>query len=227
MQHFKLAGSPFRHSEEAWILWVESISESSPPPDENHNDEKIPDHPFNFRSLSVSLPAGIVPGDRTGYYYLPSSAGGSATQFIKIEVVEEDIFRVSAIPGKEFPQRTSLSVLPRTGGTFSFTVTQSSGAVEISTSSITARVSLSDGQVTFSDSNGIVLLQEIAGGGKSFVPIKVEDRTGYSFRQVFEWPEEEAFFGLGQHQSDEWNYKGKNEVLYQYNTKIYPLCGFK
>jgi len=27
-------------------------------------------------------------------------------------------------------------------------------------------------------------------------------------------------FGLGQHQSDECNWKGQNEELYQYNTKI-------
>ncbi|HCO67014.1 MAG TPA: alpha-xylosidase, partial [Dysgonomonas sp.] len=30
----------------------------------------------------------------------------------------------------------------------------------------------------------------------------------------------ESFYGLGQHQADEFNYKGKNEVLFQYNTKV-------
>lgn len=144
----------------------------------------------------------------------------STPQLIKIEVEEENIFRVSAIPGKDFPERTSLSVLPQTGEVVPFTVTQSAGSVEISTASISASVSLSDGQITFSDSNGKILLQEVAGGGKSFAPIQVDNTTGYSFRQVFESPEDEAFFGLGQHQSDEWNYKGKNEALYQYNTKV-------
>ncbi len=57
-------------------------------------------------------------------------------------------------------------------------------------------------------------------GKGSFQTIEVDNTTGYSFRQVFESPDDEAFFGLGQHQSDEWNYKGKNEVLYQYNTKV-------
>ena len=51
-------------------------------------------------------------------------------------------------------------------------------------------------------------------------PLKWINTSGYTFRQVFDSPEDEAFFGLGQHQSDEWNYKGKNEVLYQYNTKV-------
>ena len=39
-------------------------------------------------------------------------------------------------------------------------------------------------------------------------------------QQVFESPADEAFYGLGQHQADEFNYKGKNEVLFQYNTKV-------
>ena len=39
-------------------------------------------------------------------------------------------------------------------------------------------------------------------------------------QQVFESPADEAFYGLGQHQADEFNYKGKNEELFQYNTKV-------
>jgi alpha-D-xyloside xylohydrolase len=38
--------------------------------------------------------------------------------------------------------------------------------------------------------------------------------------QVFESPESEAFYRLGQHQSEDFNYKGLNESLYQYNTKV-------
>ena len=37
---------------------------------------------------------------------------------------------------------------------------------------------------------------------------------------MFESPDDEAFYGLGQHQADEFNYKGKNEELFQYNTKV-------
>jgi len=58
------------------------------------------------------------------------------------------------------------------------------------------------------------------GGGKSFIPIEVEGTKGYTLRQVFESLDDEAFYGLGQHQSDEFNYKGKNESLFQYNTKV-------
>ena len=48
-----------------------------------------------------------------------------------------------------------------------------------------------------------------------------ETYHGWSTRTVFEniYPEE-GLYGLGQHQGDEWNWKGRNEELYQYNTKV-------
>src|SRR3712207_1300729 len=37
---------------------------------------------------------------------------------------------------------------------------------------------------------------------------------------LFRQSGDEAFYGLGQHQSEELNMKGKNEDLFQYNTKV-------
>ena len=51
--------------------------------------------------------------------------------------------------------------------------------------------------------------------------MEVEGTKGYTVRQVFQSAgNDEAFYGLGQHQADEFNYKGKNEELFQYNTKV-------
>lgn len=144
----------------------------------------------------------------------------SVPRLVKIEVVNEDIFRVCATPEDSFPDRNSLVVVPREPEKTNFTLTESPSVVEVSTKKITARVSRSSGAVAFYDHEGNPILQEIPGGGKSFTPITAGNSSGYSFRQVFESPDDEAFFGLGQHQSDEWNYKGKNEILYQYNTKV-------
>ena len=44
--------------------------------------------------------------------------------------------------------------------------------------------------------------------------------NGYSWQLTFDSPSNEAFYGLGQHQSGDMNYKGKNEDLFQYNTKV-------
>jgi alpha-D-xyloside xylohydrolase len=65
-----------------------------------------------------------------------------------------------------------------------------------------------------------VILAEKPGSGRTFSPIEVEGTKGYSIRQLFDSPADEDFYGLGQHQSDEFNYKGKSEELFQYNTKV-------
>ena len=148
------------------------------------------------------------------------TSNNSGAKLVRIEVINENIIRVSASPEEQFPGRESLVILPRKTAGTPFTIEEKDESVVISTDKIMASLSLRSGEVQFTDTEGRILLQEKQGGGKTFVPISVDDSHGYTFRQVFESPSDEAFYGLGQHQSDEWNYKGKNEILYQYNTKV-------
>ena len=143
--------------------------------------------------------------------------GGPA--LVRLEVMGDKLIRVSATPDRKFADPQSLIILPAEEKT-PFEVDQSEETVTVSTASIKANVSALTGEVWFTDLEGNVLLAEQNGGGKSFEPIEVDGTRGYSFRQVFESPEDEAFYGLGQHQADEFNYKGKNEQLFQYNTKV-------
>ena len=103
-------------------------------------------------------------------------------------------------------------------------VLENGDTVVVQTSEVKAHVLRTTGEVWFTDLDGNMLLREQNGGGKSFEPIEVDGTHGYSFRQIFESPDDEAFYGLGQHQADEFNYKGKNEELFQYNTKVSELC---
>ena len=138
---------------------------------------------------------------------------------VRLEVLGEKIIHVSATPERKFADPESLVIIPAKEKT-GFAVEQNEDTITVSTSEIKANVLASTGEVWFTDMDGKVLLREDEGGGKSFSPIEVEGTRGYSFRQVFESPEDEAFYGLGQHQADEFNYKGKNEELFQYNTKV-------
>ena len=140
-------------------------------------------------------------------------------KLVRLEVMAEKIIHVSATPERKFADPESLVIIPAKEKT-GFAVEQNGDTVVVSTSEIKANVLASTGEVWFTDMDGKVLLREEVGGGKSFSPIEVEGTHGYSFRQVFESPEDEAFYGLGQHQADEFNYKGKNEELFQYNTKV-------
>ena len=91
--------------------------------------------------------------------------------------------------------------------------------VVIKTDKATAKVSTVTGEVSFFDANGELIMKEDA-GKRHFKKINIDGTEGFELSQVFDSPEDEALYGLGQHQADEMNYKGKNEELFQYNTKV-------
>jgi alpha-D-xyloside xylohydrolase len=139
---------------------------------------------------------------------------------IRLQIVSDDIIHVSASPADTFSKRESLiAVYPETQKT-GWLFSESPKDVQVSTATTRVTVSWKTGEIVFTDKEGRVLLAENKGGGKSFQAMEADGERAFSVRGVFESPDDEAFYGLGQHQSDEFNYKGKNEVLYQYNTKV-------
>ncbi len=158
-------------------------------------------------------------------------------KLVRLEVVGEKIIRVSATAESKFADRPSLIVVPQQQAT-AYQMQVSNDTVSVSTSAITAHVLKSTGRVWFTDAEGNLLLSEQADGSKTFSPYQCEQTVwtaneqgpaekanpttykGWSTRVVFDSPADEAFYGLGQHQADDWNYKGRNEELFQYNTKV-------
>ncbi len=140
-----------------------------------------------------------------------------AARKVRLQVLGEKLIRVSATPEKHFADSTSLVVVPQTGNP-EFKVTETDSTVSVATSEVTATVNLSTGRVSFYDKDGRLVLAE---EGRTFAPIEVEGRKAWTVQQKFEsLNDDEGLYGLGQHQADEFNYKGKNEELFQYNTKV-------
>lgn len=136
---------------------------------------------------------------------------------VRLMVAAPEIIRVSAVPqGEDFSNKESLCALPVQDST-KYEVTQTDFGWIISTDKLSARVEKIDGRVSFFDKEGNMLTGE---DKRSFERKTVGEEKGWTVRQTFSSPDDEAFYGLGQHQADEWNYKGKNEELFQYNTKI-------
>ncbi len=136
---------------------------------------------------------------------------------VRVQVMGDNLIRVSATPKKGFSNVESLVVVPQTAR-LRFEVEENEDAVLVNTPCLSVSVSKSDGKVDFRDADGNEILAEDA---RSFAPIEVEGTKAYTVRQTFQSAgNDEALYGLGQHQSDEFNYKGKNEELYQYNTKV-------
>jgi len=169
--------------------------------------------------MALNACTGAFRQDESGVTVKVQDPAENGPALVRLEVMGEKLIHVSATPEKKFADPESLIIIPAQEQT-PFTVAQNGDTVTVATSSVKANVLASTGEVWFTDVEGNMILREETGGGKSFEPIEVEGTHGYSFRQVFDSPADEAFYGLGQHQADEFNYKGKNEELFQYNTKV-------
>ena len=152
---------------------------------------------------------------------------------IRLQVVGDRIIRVQATAEQSFRNKQSLIIVPQKGKA-KYKVEEQGDDLIITTAAMRAVLNEATGQITFYDLKDQVLLKEVAQGGKTFKPFTVPDREigvdiakvpeaqkhGWSWRALFDSPDNEAFYGLGQHQSEELNMKGKNEDLFQYNTKV-------
>jgi alpha-D-xyloside xylohydrolase len=152
---------------------------------------------------------------------------------VRLQVVNDRIIRVQATAEQSFRSKQSLIIVPQEGKA-NYKVEEQGDDLIITTAAMRAVLNEATGQITFYDLKDQVLLKEVAQGGKTFKPFTVPDREigvdiakvpeaqkhGWSWRALFDSPDNEAFYGLGQHQSEELNMKGKNEDLFQYNTKV-------
>ena len=150
--------------------------------------------------------------------HLTPASETSARQ-VRLQVLGDRLIHVSATPARRFSDKESLVVV-KSEQCADFEVEEREDSVFVRTSELTAAVSLHSGVIRFTDATGRLLLSE-AEEGCTFQPIEVEGTHAYTVQQVFaSTADDEGLYGLGQHQSDEFNYKGRNEELFQYNTKV-------
>lgn len=151
-------------------------------------------------------------------------------KMVRLQIINNNIVRVQATPGMSFPEKQSLIIVEQKYFA-GFKVEQRADIVTVRTAELAVEVDIETGRVRFLRGPHI-LLSERAQGGKIFRPFRVpereigvgtlteQQRNAWTWNAVFDSPADEAFYGLGQHQSEELNMKGKNEDLFQYNTKI-------
>ena len=154
----------------------------------------------------------------------------NGAKWVRLQVMNDNIIRVEATPEDAFPSKTSLIIVPQNAKP-AFSVKDENGKVTVEAKKVKAVVDKKTGEVNFFDANGKLMLKE-AKGGKTFQPFRVpereigvgtlteEQKNGFTWRALFDSPDDEAFYGLGQHQAEDYNMKGVNEDLFQYNTKV-------
>ncbi|MBN2212884.1 MAG: DUF5110 domain-containing protein [Bacteroidales bacterium] len=164
--------------------------------------------------LILSCQSGQIEELQDGLIIHPED---TITRLIKVQVIDEDIIHVIAGPEDQLDVRASLIALKPSPPFQEWNHTIQDKKVIINTEKIRTEISMITGEIMFKDTDGNIILGEPAGGGKSYAPVDINDKSFYSVRQVFESPEDEAFYGLGQHQNRLMNYKGADVELAQHN----------
>ena len=157
----------------------------------------------------------------------------NAPRLVRLQVVGDKIIRVEATAKDAFPTKQSLIIVPQPTDQ-NFQISEDTRRVIVKTPFLSATVDKATGRVIFIDKNGRQILAEDEKQGKSLIPYTVpareigvdiakvpeSQRHGYTWRLLFDDAGDNGLYGLGQHQANELNMKGKNEDLYQYNTKV-------
>ena len=178
------------------------------------------------RIASITIAALVAGSAFAAAHYQPTEAGIIVTPTdkncapVRVKVIDDRTVRISAEPDGKFDNAAPSLVVLNPSASDNFAIKDEGNRAVLSTPRLNVAVNYTDGQVTFYDANGALLLAENP-NGRSFSKISVEGTDAYTVAQTFASPDDkEGIYGLGQHQADEFNYKGKNEELFQYNTKV-------
>jgi alpha-D-xyloside xylohydrolase len=97
-----------------------------------------------------------------------------------------------------------------------FSLTQDHGNTIVKTAKIEVRIAMESGKLGFFDAAGNSLLTELT--ERSYAPVLGEQY--FRIEDNFQLDEDEAVYGLGQHQAGPLNYRGSSVYLSQRNTDV-------
>ena len=138
---------------------------------------------------------------------------------LKLRVFSPRVIQVVYAPGELLPTNHSLAVVGKPGHA-RWKIVETAAEVVLRTDELTARVNRASGAVGFYDTAGRPVLREKAAGGKTLTPTQVGPIDTLRSEQVFEFPADEAVYGLGQHPDAPMNYRGARLHLQQENRIV-------
>ena len=167
--------------------------------------------------IAMPLLVQAVERQNNGLVLDLNELGEPKAGMLKIEVISDNILHIVAAPEKTFSERPSLIIDKTKWHKSDFSVTEKSDQIILSTEKLSAKISKTNGELGFFDSRGQAIINEPVSGGRVITPAEVMGEQVYNIQQIFESDPDEAFYGLGQHQYNWMNYKGKDLDLYQIN----------
>jgi alpha-D-xyloside xylohydrolase len=140
------------------------------------------------------------------------------TGTLKLQVCSDSVIRILYSPTNSFPAKTDYVVLKQAWPAAKWTTQSTDDAVTLSTSQLKITLTRKDGSIIYADANGNSLVQEAS---RKLTPEKINGEDTYraeSFINIY--GSHEGLYGLGQHQSGVWNYRGESVDISQGNSNI-------
>jgi len=141
---------------------------------------------------------------------------------VKLEVLSDDIIRVTEVPGNEIAPTESLISVNDKRPQVSWDIIPATESLTLKTKKVSAIIDRKTGQVSFLDGNGKRILNEepAAAEDGSFQPMVFNGARLYRITQKFQTSPDDAWYGLGQHQEGVMNYRGQQVTFFQNNTEV-------
>jgi alpha-D-xyloside xylohydrolase len=136
---------------------------------------------------------------------------------LRAQFYADNIVRILKWVPKGTSEKKSLSVIKDTALDLGIKIEQTNDVIVLKSSSLSLRVTAVDGNVEYLTADNRTILKEK--GKPSFTPVVYDSDSGFAVQQRFQLTPNEGVYGLGQHQSGYFNYRGKRVVLVQANTE--------
>ena len=147
-----------------------------------------------------------------------SDTSGESPEKISISVLTPTIVKVAIAQNDSLLQVPSIIAREKLDTKETpFDVSSDDTSLQIKTDSLVVNVSTTDGKVKFTDNADNVLLET---GLHELSEVKSENNSHFKIEQSFLWKEDEALYGLGQHELNQLNLRGQRIELVQKNTRV-------
>jgi alpha-D-xyloside xylohydrolase len=171
-----------------------------------------------FHVTSAETPAYVKTNDGIIVFTDPLITG--KPNAVKLEVISDNIIRVTAAPGREMPVKQSLVTVYTKRTDLAWDVIPSKESITVKTKALIATVNLKSGVVVFYDLKGKKILGEKQTAGRRFQPVVFDGKRSYNVVQTFQTSDDDGWYGLGQHQDGVFNYRGQQVNFFQNNTEV-------
>jgi alpha-D-xyloside xylohydrolase len=171
-----------------------------------------------FNALLAAPPSYIQTKDGIIVFTDPVFTG--IPNAVKLEVIADNIIRITAAPGKEIATTQSLVTVYTKKPDLIWNVVPAKDKLSLKTKTLTAIVDLKTGAVSFWNSKGKKIISEKPIAGRNFQSAVFDGQRYYNLTQTFQSTPDDAWYGLGQHQDGVLNYRGQQITFFQNNTEV-------